>query len=168
MKKKITLCTNPNQTLIPLLLLLALFQAACGSPFVVQQKKEIPAGQWTYGDTLDFRFAITDTAQTYNLYLDFEHADTFATQNVYLKLHTLFPDGKRPAKVISFDFFDAQGASLGECSGRKCRLHTMLQENAYFNQAGEYVITLEQYTRRDPLPGIYSVGISIETTGTKR
>ena len=141
---------------------------ACGSGFYFEQKKEIAGGQWAYADTLDFRFAITDTLETYRLYLDFEYADTFATQNLYVKLYTLFPNGKRLSKQKAFDLFDAQGQSLGKCSGTRCRLHAVLQESAYFNQPGEYCITLEQFTRDNPLPGVFSVGLSIEPTGKRR
>ncbi len=143
------------------------FLSACQSKFHFEEKKDIPQGQWTYQDTLDFRFSITDTAKTYNLYLDFGYVDTFPTQNLYLKLHTRFPNAKRLSKQISFNLFDAQGAPYGECSRHKCRYLAMLQENAFFNQPGEYVITVEQYTRRDSLPGILSVGLAIEPAGER-
>lgn len=147
----------------PFALLLGL--AACQSGSFFEEKKEIPRGVWTYRDTLDFRFSIADTSETYNLYLDFEYADTFSTQNIYLQLHTLFPDGRRLSKQKSFDLFDEQGASPGDCSGRRCRYHAILQEKAFFNQPGPYLITLEQYTRQDSLPGILAVGMTIEKTG---
>ena len=136
--------------------------SACNSSYYFDEEKTIPNGQWSYADTLEFRFSIPDTSATFNLYLDFEYADTFSSQNLYLKLHTVFPDGRRLSKQKSFDYFDAQGAPLGQCSGHKCRLHAVLQENAYFNQVGEYVIVLEQFTRRETLPGIYSVGLALE------
>lgn len=147
---------------------LTLLYAACNDPFVFKSEKDIAGGQWAYRDTLDFSFAMTDTSATYNLYVDFEYVDTFSTQNLYVKLHTLFPDGKRLSKQKSFDLFDVQGKPLGECSGHKCRLHALLQEKAYFNQPGTYTITVEQFTRRDPLPGIFAVGLSVESTGGKR
>ena len=141
------------------------FLSACQSRFYYEEQKDIPQGRWNYADTLDFRFSIADTSKTYNLYLDFGYLDTFPTQNLYLKLHTRFPDAKRLSKQISFNLFDAQGVPYGECSGHKCRYLAVLQENAFFNQPGEYVITAEQYTRRDSLPGILSVGLAIEPAG---
>lgn len=157
-----------EHSLLLLTALLMLFQASCGSEFFYQEKKKLSGGCWTYRDTLDFRFTVNDTTNTYNLYLDFDYADTFATQNVYLKLHTLFPDGQRLSKQKSFDLFDAQGRATGQCSGHRCSMHAILQEKAFFNRAGEYAITLEQFTRQDTLPGIYGVGLSIEATGEKK
>ncbi len=142
--------------------------ASCGPDYLFDEDKKIADGQWQYRDTLDFRFTVTDTAQLYNMFADFEYADTFSTQNIYLKLHTRFPDGRRISKVRSFDLFDAQGTAIGKCSGHACKTRILLQDKAYFNLPGEYMITLEQYTRLDPLPGMNVVGLAVEKTGTKR
>jgi len=161
---------KPMNRLYVLLLFsgLACLQTACGPDYYFQETKPIADGRWAYPDTLDFRFTVSDTLATYNLYLDFEYADTFSTQNIYVKLHTRFPDGNRLGKQKSFDLFDGQGQPLGECSGGTCRLHAVLQERAFFNQPGEYVITLEQYTRSNPLPGVRSVGLTLEATAVRR
>lgn len=149
------------------LIFIALGIASCEQKFLFEEKKEIPGGVWMYRDTVDFKFAVTDTAALYDLFVDFEHTDTFPNQNVYLKLYTRFPDGKRLSMARSFDLFNAQGESNGKCSGGDCRVHILLQDRAYFNQPGEYIITLEQFTRRDSLPGIRAVGLAIEKKGKK-
>jgi gliding motility-associated lipoprotein GldH len=155
-------------SLLILFVLAVLLQPACGPDYFFQETKAISGGQWAYRDTLDFRFTVTDTLETYNLYLDFEYADTFSTQNLYVKLHTQFPDGKRLSKQKSFDLFDDQGKPHGKCSGGTCKQRTLLQEQAFFNRPGTYVITLEQYTRIDPLPGLQAAGLTMEATGIKR
>lgn len=144
------------------------FLSACNSGVYYQKKIELPNANWAYGDTLAFQFSISDTMEIYNLYLDIEHSDAFSTQNVYMKLYTLFPDGKRLSKQKSFDLFDQQGKPAGACSGGNCQLHTMLQEKAFFNSPGTYEITLEQYTRENPLPGIHAIGLTIESAGLRR
>jgi gliding motility-associated lipoprotein GldH len=150
------------------LIFIVLSAASCEQNIFFSEKKEIPGGVWMYRDTLDFKFTVTDTAALYNMYVDFEHADTFPNQNIYLKLYTHFPDGKRLSRVRSFDLFNALGESNGKCSGGKCRVHSLLQDKAYFNRSGEYVITLEQFMRRDSLPGISAVGLVIEKAGKKK
>lgn len=146
----------------------ALLLAACTSNVLFEEKKALPPDGWTYRDTLDFRYTVADTAQLYNLYFDFVYADSFPHQNLYVRLHTLFPDGKRPVKLKSFDFFSARGQSLGQHSGHGNHLQVLLQENAFFDQPGDYVLTLEQYTRREALQGLRSVGLRVEKTGIKR
>lgn len=145
-----------------------ILQSACNKNSFFEKNIEIEKAQWAYSDTLNYQFSITDTLETYNLYIDFTYADTFLSQNVYIKLHTQFPDGDRLSKQKSFDLFDVQGQPLGKCSGHTCRLRTLLQEKAFFNRVGDYTITLEQYNRETPLPGISAVGIMIEATGVRR
>lgn len=142
--------------------LLSALLVSCGPDYIYQEQKEIPNGVWTYRDTLDFKVNITDTAARYDIFLDFRYRDSYASQNLYLKLYTLFPGGLRLHKVTSFDLFDEKGEGVGRCSGEECSVRMVLQENAWFDKPGDYVITLEQYTRRDSLPGILSVGMALE------
>ena len=150
------------------LLIIALGFASCGDNFVFNAEKNIPNGQWAYPDTLDFNVPVSDTAQLYNLFIQFAYADTFPNQNIYLKLSTRFPDGKRVSRIRSFDLYDIQGKPTGKCSGATCKAKILLQNSLYFNQIGDYLITLEQYTRDTPLKGVESVGISMEKMKDKR
>jgi gliding motility-associated lipoprotein GldH len=141
---------------------------ACQDTFIYKERKAIPNNSWAYSDTLEYRISVADTSALYNLYAEFEHADTFPAQNLYLKLYTTFPGGKRVERMRSFDFFDNLGNPVGKRSGGKCTLRTMLQNNVYFNEKGDYKITLEQFTRTSPLPGISGVTLLLEDTGKKR
>lgn len=141
---------------------------ACGPDYIYQRTQDVPnSGHWAYQDTLNFQFTITDTVSRYNFYLDIEHSDTFAFQNIYLNLYTRFPDGHRLTKLRSFDIFDTQGAAVGDCSGERCTLRMVLQENAFFRETGDYVLTAGQNTRRNPLPGVYSVALALEKRASK-
>ena len=141
--------------------------AACGPSSLFDEEKTVPNGQWAYRDTLDFKFNVPDTSALYNLYVNFLYADSFPNQNVYVKFYTRFPDGKRLSTPLSFDFFDPIGNPAGKCSGKECRAQIAIQQNAFFEKAGEYTITLEQFGRLDPLPGIKKVGLSVEKAGKK-
>ena len=154
---------------LPLFALAAVLSlASCGENLFYDQLKDIPATGWTYRDTADFRFNISDTSVLYNLFAEVIYADTFSTQNLYVKLYTRFPDGKRPGKPCSFDLFNAVGAPNGKCSGGVCRVRIQLQERTVFRQPGEYCITMEQFMRHESVTGIRKVGLAIEKTETKR
>lgn len=150
-----------------LLSFLVLSLAACGPNYLFEEEKTIQNGQWAYRDTLDFKFTVSDTTALYNLSVNFEYADSFPNQNIYVKFYTRFPNGKRLSKPLSFDFFDPIGNPAGKCSGGTCNAQIPIQQNAFFEKAGEYTITLEQFGRRDPLPGLQSVGLTVEKTGKK-
>lgn len=149
-------------------ILACLVWTACNNNVVFEQEQKIQGARWNYADTLNFSFDISDTTFLYNLYLDFDCLDSFPHQNLYLRLHTLFPDGKRAQKLRSFELFDAGGNPLAKASGHEFNLHTMLQENAFFKLPGTYHITLEQYGRTDALPGIKSVTMKVEKNGKRK
>lgn len=136
--------------------------ASCGENYHYDAEKTIPNGVWTYADSLHFAYNISDTTAKYNLYVDITHADTFASQNLYLRFHTIFPDGKRASSVLSFDFFNSKGENNGKCSGGRCTLRSVIQKNAFFRQSGEYKLVIEQFMRQDSVPGIQSVGLMVE------
>lgn len=141
---------------------------ACGPDYLFEEEKAIANTQWMYADTLDYRFSISDTTALYNLSVTFTYADTFPNQNVYIKFYTKFPNGKRLSKPLSFDLFDPEGKPAGKCSGGTCSTNIPIQQNAFFEKAGEYVITLEQFGRKNALSGIKGVGLLVEKTEKKR
>ncbi len=149
------------------ILLLGIFFSACGPDYLFESEKSIAKEQWAYQDTLDFKFNITDTTALYGIKVAFEYADTFPNQNIYIKFHTRFPDGKRLSKPLSFDFFDPEGKPSGKCSGGTCSAEIFIQQNAFFEKTGEYLITLEQFGRQDPVHGIKSIGLFVEKMGKK-
>ena len=151
----------PNFRFLPIGLLLCTLLAACGPTYLFESKQDIPGGQWAYADTLNFQFEVRDTASRYDFFLDFDYDQDFAFQNIYLKLSTQYPNGKRLSKLRSFDLFDTQGKALGTGSGARHQLRASLQDNAFFNQPGLHTVTVEQYTRRDPLPSVRAVGLAV-------
>lgn len=152
--------------LLPIFLLTSL--VACQSDVVYRAEHPFPAYGWTYRDTVDFTFEVRDTSALYDMTLGFTHRDTFDFQNAYIRLWTRFPDGRRLQAMRSVELFDSKGQSRGSCSGHNCLLEYVLQENTYFNQPGRYVLTLEQFTRQDSLPGLEKIGLVIKKADRRR
>ncbi|HMX38793.1 MAG TPA: gliding motility lipoprotein GldH [Saprospiraceae bacterium] len=134
---------------------------ACGPEYLYQGQQPIAGGQWMYRDSAVFRFQVPDTSTRYDFFLDIEYDEAYPFQNLYLRLSTDYPNGRRLSKVMSFDLFDTQGEVLGKSASGHSRLRTPLQENAYFNAAGQYSVTVAQHTRRDSLAGIKSIGLAV-------
>ena len=144
-----------------------LFLVSCQSNLIYEKKQDIPNGVWTYENALDFEFEISDTSGVYTLYLDFDHGSDYPTQNLYTQLVTTFPQGDTIQRMISFNLFDNTGTPNGKCSAEACRVRMILQENAYFSQAGTYQLNVAQHMRRDSLEGISAVGLAVEKTGER-
>lgn len=152
--------------MLPLLLRACLFflltgLCSCSSEYLYQSQQPIPAEQWMYQDSVRFQFQVPDTITRYDFYLDMEYDAAYPFQNLYLRLSTDYPNGRRLSKVRSFDLFDAHGEVLGKSTSGHYRLRTPLQENAYFNAEGQYTVTVAQYTRLDSLPGIRAIGLAV-------
>jgi hypothetical protein len=160
--------------LLILIVLPVLLQTACGPDYYFEENKsDFEGSRWAYsryaglsvlGDGYpgDVQYC-TSTSST---------PTRFPNQNLSTSNCTLsFPDGKRlgQTEVISICLMH-QGKSLGEVLGRyHLQACTPCFRSGHFSTSrATYVITLEQYTRSNPLPGIKAVGLTLEATGVKR
>jgi gliding motility-associated lipoprotein GldH len=151
-----------------LLLLPLLFLLACGPNYVYEMQIEPTDGVWSYQDSLYAKFNIADTAAIYNLHLVLEHGTDFPYQNFYVRLHTRFPDGQRLSEQLSLELAAKGGVWLGDCDVNTCVLDIPIQEGAYFNQPGDYELTIEQFSRKELLPAVNKVVFRLEKTEEKR
>ena len=142
--------------------------SSCSDNYVYQKKHEFPGERWTYQDSINFDFTISDTLKIYNLYLEVEHGDAYPYQNIYTMTHTRFPGGQRPAQQLNIDLAEKSGKWQGKKSGSTWLQRVDLQRGAYFSQLGNYTLTLHQYMRSDSLPALKSIKFAIEQTENQR
>lgn len=149
--------------LLSALLFLAIL-SACGPTVIYEQHQELPATGWAYADSARFEFKVPDTGQAYDLVLSLTHSADFPYQNFYVKLHTGFPSGKRTSEQLSLQLAGDFGAWLGDCSGAVCEQEITILRNARFADTGDYYLTVEQFSREEPLAGVGSVGLAVVET----
>ncbi len=142
--------------------------ASCGSKYVINQTHDIPDAKWAYADSLRYEFSIADTLKIYDLVLKLRHGTDFRFQNLYVQIQTQFPDGQRFRKPVSLELANAAGEWQGICNANACTIEIPIQQGAYFNQAGNYAITIEQYMRESPLTAVESITLQIRETGARR
>lgn len=148
--------------------LLTFFLSACGPDYMYNHRYALANEEWTYRDTFTFEVDIQDTLKIFNLYLELVHSTEFAYQNLYTNIYTRFPSAERIKKLLSLELADKTGLWNGKCGSSYCSLRIPIQEGAFFNALGKHVFTLEQYMRKNPLPGIKSLALIIEDTGQVR
>lgn len=142
--------------------------SSCGPNYILDEKKEIANQQWSYTDSLSFTTNIADTNKIYNLYLDVEHLTEYSYQNIYVRLHSIFPNGKRVTEKVSIELMDQIGRWQGDCNSDDCDFRMTIQEGAFFNQSGSHTFVIEQFMRNDPLEGVQSISFRIEDMGVSR
>jgi gliding motility-associated lipoprotein GldH len=141
---------------------------SCGQKKIYEKEYDIANQSWQYKDTLDFSFDIKDTLQIYDIVLHVKHKTSYPFQNMYAKISTAFPNGKRIEQVLSIELAEPSGKWNGDANSEHSDFHLAIQPDAYFNLAGKHTITLAQFMRVDSLKGIEKIGLAIEETGKKR
>ena len=157
-----------NKSALLVLVLSTIFFTGCGPDTIYERAYEISNGEWFYSDTLTYEVTIEDTLAIYNLYLDLEHSREYPFENMYVRIHTSFPTGDKLSKQVSLELANQAGIWIGECGSEACDITIPIQMGAYFNEPGQYTFSLEQYMRRNPLPGVNSVALRIEEAADKR
>ncbi len=158
----------PNLSRLMPAVFLAVLLSACGPEYIVDESKDIPGGLWTYADSIRFEAEIPDTSRIYNLWLSLDHSPEFEWQNLYVRIHTLFPDGKRLSTPLSLELANQGGEWQGKCGAKRCQFRIPIQEGAYFQIPGRYALTIEQYMRQSPVGGVERLRFQIEDTGKQR
>lgn len=142
--------------------------AACGPNYSYESELNLDEQGWFYQDSLVANFTIEDTSTIYNLHLLLDHQTNFPFQNFYVRIHTTFPGGERLTEQVSLEIAGKAGNWLGDCRQDQCQLRIPIQQGAYFNQPGDYQITIEQFSRRNPLPGLKRIAFALEETQETR
>lgn len=152
---------------LSIIAVLLLTMSSCNSDVIFDEDYTIPEHGWTYGEQAAFEFEIEDTTALYRMSVDIEHTTDFPFQNIYLRIHSVFPNDTINVIRHSVELQEPNGQWIGGCSGEDCAVRVILSENMYFNQTGLHKISFEQFTRRDSLPGIKKWGLILEKMGIK-
>ena len=147
--------------------ILALALTACNSDTVFEQKLNVSEAGWTAKDSLVYPFEIQDTTLFYEMMLDVDFKEGYRYQNLYVNIHTRFPDGKLEKDVVSLELGTPGGKWHGQCSGGECSVPVQLQQKFSFPQPGKYVISLHQFTRVDTIKELNTLTLSIQKSATE-
>ena len=123
---------------------------------------------WIFRDSLSVNFSISDTNRLYAMRLQLNHTPDFNFENVYTRIHTLFPDGKLSAQLLSLSLTKETGAWAGQCNKTNCKVEIALQEQIIFPAQGNYKITIAQFMRTDTLSGIGNIRFQLVDTGERK
>ncbi|MEM1358512.1 MAG: gliding motility lipoprotein GldH [Bacteroidota bacterium] len=130
---------------------------ACGPGIIYEESQTFPPTGWDYTTPANFRYHIEDTSKTYDLTLGVTHSSDFAYQNFYVRLYTTLPAGTIDTQLLSLQLAGEFGAWQGNCATSECTLTIPLISNLRYQVPGPYSLTVEQYSRDNPLIGIYGL-----------
>ena len=134
--------------------------SSCG-PNIVYEQEYVLGKSWTYDESAEFAFKISDPNQEYDLLLTVVHNPDFSHQNFYSNITTTFPTGEIFTDPLSIELANKMGSWLSSCNSNVCTLHLLLRDDVKFKDVGEYKIYFDQDTREAQLEGIQSLGLSL-------
>lgn len=134
---------------------------SCG-PKVVYNHEVALGDKWNYDKPVVFNaFSIKDSSSIYDLVLEIDHSAEFNYQNIYTKVKTTYPDGRKNIDPLSIELANKMGSWLSDCNNDICKLHLILLDDIKFRDPGDYQITFIQDTRQEDLVGIYRMELKL-------
>lgn len=132
------------------------------------EKTEMIQGQkWYYKEVPSFTFSISDTTARYNVYITLRHTDQYNYNNIWLKLGVKSPADSTVYQNVNLIL--AEDAKGWEGSGMNdiFEVRKLISKGPVsFPRSGEYIFTIAQIMRENPLENIMNVGLRVEKAGT--
>ena len=157
---------------ISICVLALIFITGCNKNVVYSKYERIDENTgWPANKLINFETEMKDTLQLYDVYINVRNAEGYPYRNLFMFLHTTYPNGDMSIDTIECILANEQGHWLGKGMGDLYDNSILFKKNAHFKQTGKYKFAFEQTMRYgnkneiDPLPLIMDVGISIEKAG---
>lgn len=140
-----------------------LYLTGCAKLDVYEKNVSIPKYEWSYSYIPSFEFAITDTASSYEIYVVLRHTDAYRYNNIWLNLGTKFPGDSTRYQRFEFQLGSDAGGWEGTGMDDIWEVRKPVTKGPIkFGKAGNYIFTLAQVMRENPLPGIMNAGIRVQ------
>lgn len=140
----------------------AFVMSSCSSSMMYDESVVIPEAKWDNKNVPYFDVKVEDTISVYSFALNVRHIENYRYSNLYIFLHTTFPNGNVTHDTIECTLAYPDGSWVGRGSGSMRSDKILLNPNLRFPLGGVYHFEIEQAMRDEILKGIVDVGISIE------
>ncbi|MBQ4205377.1 MAG: gliding motility lipoprotein GldH [Bacteroidales bacterium] len=141
---------------------LAILLVSCGNDKLFNDSVVIPEAKWDNRMIPFFDLTVNDTLTDYAFYLNIRHLENYRYSNLYVFLHTEFPNGNVTHDTIECTFARPDGSWMSKGSGTIRSAKILLNPALRFPLSGSYHFEIEQAMRDDVLKGITDIGLSFE------
>jgi gliding motility-associated lipoprotein GldH len=145
--------------------LASFFISSCNTIDLYEKTASVPGHKWTSAYKPEFSFTIKDTAVPYNVFFVIRHTEKYNYNNLFINLWSKQPgeDSLRKQQleiVLATNDKGWLGTAMDDIYEQRIRLSP--NEGSYFPKSGNYIFSLEQIMREQPLEHIMNVGLRIE------
>jgi len=160
---------KPKFLILGVLLVLGSAVGCADGDALFRDFADLPAGGWERDSAVQFDASVTDTAQPYVLLVSVRHTQAYPYRNLYLGRQIIGADGIEYQDTVEIQLADDRGTWLGEGVGGIKTLTVPFRGQAVsFQKAGPYRFRFQHVMRENPLPGVRSVGFTIEPADASR
>ena len=151
-----------KRLMVILSLFVAIVLTSCCNDMLYDQSVVIPDAEWNNKNLTYFDIAVDDTLSVYSFALNIRHFENYRYSNLYVFLHTTFPNGNQTHDTIECTLAYPDGRWVGKSSGNMRSDKIILNPNLRFPLRGDYHFEIEQAMRDEVLKGIADIGVSFE------
>lgn len=144
-----------------IIVVLGLMIISCTNPSF-NKRTVIPEAEWPVEHRVSFDVPIDDTVNGYVFGMELRHLENYRYSNLFVFLHTTFPNGNITHDTIECTLATPEGRWIGKGSGSMRDLRIPLNEALRFPLVGTYHFEIEQAMREPVLKGISDIGIFVE------
>ena len=145
-----------------LYIVIAFLLVSCGRSKLYDKSVVFPDAKWDNENLARFDVSVDDTLADYTFYLNIRHLENYRYSNLFIFMHTKFPNGNITHDTIECTFALPDGRWIGKGSGTFRSAKIMLNPALRFPLRGDYHFELEQAMREKELKGIADIGICFE------
>lgn len=136
--------------------------ASCGNNKLYDESVVIPEAKWDNENMPYFNVIVDDTLADYAFYLNVRHLENYRYSNLFVFMHTEFPNGNVTHDTIECMLAMPDGRWMGKGSGTFRSAKVLLNPALRFPLKGDYHFEIEQAMREKELKGITDIGICFE------
>lgn len=144
------------------IVIIAILLVSCGNDKLYDESIVIPEAKWDNENIPYFDVTVEDTLVDYSFYLNIRHLESYRYSNLFLFMHTEFPNGNITHDTIECTFAYPDGRWMGKGSGNMRSAKILLNPALRFPLKGVYHFEIEQAMREKELNGIADIGICFE------
>jgi gliding motility-associated lipoprotein GldH len=138
------------------------FLSGCNTLDVFEKTVFFPEHEWTGTNKPSFSFDITDTVSHYNIYLIIRHEDAYRYNNIWLNVTTQVSGEAPKTQLINVTLANNKKGWLGTGMDDIFDHRALITHLPVKLKKGNYVFTLQQNMREEPLRYILNAGIRVE------
>lgn len=136
---------------------------ACDTTQVFDESQLVENQIWKSDDIKTFSFEVTDTLSPLNMYVNLRTTTEYPYSNIYVFLHSVYPNGTSNKDTLEFLLAKPDGEWLGTNSATVVEFKGLIASGGRFSTAGTYQFQLQHAMRENDLPEIIDIGLRVET-----